>query len=298
MNSVKTVLLLGLLSGLVLFAGEALGGRTGLEYGLIIAVAMNFFSYFFSERLSLMMYRAQPVTPQENPEVYARVYPLVQGLTQRMGLPMPRLWLIPEAQPNAFATGRNPHHASVAFTEGILSLMTDRELEGVVAHELGHVLHRDILISSVAATLAAAITFLARMAGWAAMFGGYERDREDDRGGGSALGGILMIILAPIAAMLIQMAISRSREYSADQASAKYTGSPDSLISALGKLERGVEQIPMDDATPATAHMFILNPFSGGGLMKLFSTHPSTEDRIARLQAMHGDALRRMPRLG
>lgn len=297
MNSVKTVLLLGLLSGLVLFAGEALGGRTGLEYGLVIAVAMNFFSYFFSERLSLMMYQAQPVTPQENPEVYARVYPLVQGLTQRMGLPMPRLWLIPEAQPNAFATGRNPHHASVAFTEGILSLMTDRELEGVVAHELGHVLHRDILISSVAATLAAAITFLARMAGWAAMFGGYERDREDDRGGGSALGGILMIILAPIAALLIQMAISRSREYSADQASAKYTGSPDSLISALGKLERGVEQIPMDDATPATAHMFILNPFSGGGLMKLFSTHPSTEDRIARLQAMHGDALRRMPRL-
>jgi heat shock protein HtpX len=294
MNSVKTVLLLGLLSGLVLFAGEALGGRTGLEYGLVIAVAMNFFSYFFSERLSLMMYRAQPVTPQENPEVYARVYPLVQGLTQRMGLPMPRLWLIPEAQPNAFATGRNPHHASVAFTEGILSLMTDRELEGVVAHELGHVLHRDILISSVAATLAAAITFLARMAGWAAMFGGYERDREDDRGG--AFGGLLMIILAPIAALLIQMAISRSREYSADQASAKYTGSPDGLISALGKLERGVERIPMD-ATPATAHMFILNPFSGGGLMKLFSTHPSTEDRIARLQAMHGDALRRMPRL-
>jgi heat shock protein HtpX len=217
-------------------------------------------------------------------------------LTQRMGLPMPRLWLIPEAQPNAFATGRNPHHASVAFTEGILTLMTDRELEGVVAHELGHVLHRDILISSVAATLAAAITFLARMAGWAAMFGGYERDREDDRGGGSALGGILMIILAPIAAMLIQMAISRSREYSADQASAKYTGSPDGLISALGKLERGVERIPMD-ATPATAHMFILNPFSGGGLMKLFSTHPSTEERIARLQAMHGDALRRMPRM-
>jgi len=297
MNSVKTVLLLGLLSGLLLFGGEAIGGRTGLEYGLIVAVGMNFFSYFFSERLSLMMYRAQPVTPQENPEVYARVYPLVQGLTQRMGLPMPRLWLIPEAQPNAFATGRNPHHASVAFTEGILSLMTDRELEGVVAHELGHVLHRDILISSVAATLAAAITFLAHIAQWGMIFGGYGRDREDDRGGGGALGGLLMIFLAPIAAALIQMAISRSREYSADQASAKYTGSPDGLISALGKLERGVERIPMDDATPATAHMFILNPFSGGGLMRLFSTHPSTEERIARLQAMHGDALRRMPRL-
>jgi heat shock protein HtpX len=296
MNSVKTVLLLGLLSGVLLFGGEMLGGQTGLEYALVIAVGMNFFSYFFSDRMTLMMYRAQPITPEDNPEVYARVYPLMQGLTQRMGLPMPKLWLIPEAQPNAFATGRNPHHASVAFTEGILQLMTDRELEGVVAHELGHVLHRDILISSVAATLAAAITFLARMAGWAAMFGGgYERDREDDRG--SALGAVLMTVLAPIAALLIQMAISRSREYSADEASAKYTGSPDGLISALTKLERGVERIPMDDATPATAHMFILNPFKNGAFLKMFSTHPSTEERIARLQAMHGDALRRMPRM-
>src|SRR5215831_304835 len=216
MNSMKTVLLLGLLSGLLLFGGEMIGGRTGLEFGLLIAVAMNFFSYFFSDRLALMSYQAQPVTPEENPDVYARVYPLVQGLTQRMGLPMPKLWLIPEAQPNAFATGRNPSHASVAFTEGILSLMTDRELEGVVAHELGHVLHRDILTSSIAATLASAITFLGRMAMWGAMLGGGygERDRDDERGGG--IGGILMIVLAPIAAMLIQMAISRSREYSAD----------------------------------------------------------------------------------
>ena len=294
MNSLKTVLLLGLLSGLLLFGGEMIGGRTGLEYGLLIAVAMNFFSYFFSDRIALMSYSAKPITPEENPEVYGRVYPLMQGLVQRMGLPMPKLWLIPEAQPNAFATGRNPAHASVAFTEGILTLMTDRELEGVVAHELGHVLHRDILISSVAATLAAAITFLARMAGWAAMFGGYERDREDDRGGGGALGGILMIVLAPIAAMLIQMAISRSREFGADEASAKYTGGPDGLISALGKLDRGVERIPMD-ATPATAHMFILNPFKGDGLFRLFSTHPSTEERIARLQAMRGDAFRNLP---
>lgn len=279
MNAVKTALLLGLLSGILLFGGEMIGGRTGLEYGLAIAIFMNFFSYFFSEKLALMSYSAQPVTPQDNPEVYARVFPLVHNLTQRMGLPMPRLWLIPEDSPNAFATGRNPEHASVAFTEGILRLMNDRELEGVVAHELGHVLHRDILISSVAATIAAAITFLARMAFW---FG--PRDRDDEEGG--AWGGLLMMILAPIAAMLIQMAISRTREFSADAASAKYTGSPDGLISALGKLETGIQRVPMTDASPSTAHMFILNPFGRGGLMKLFSTHPSTEERIARLEAM------------
>src|SRR5215471_15636583 len=219
MNTVKTALLLGLLSGLLLFGGEMIAGRTGLQWGLMIAIAMNFFSYFFSDKIALAMYRAQPMTPEENPEVYARVYPLVQSLVQRMGLPvMPKLWLIPEEQPNAFATGRNPRKASVAFTVGILNSMTDRELEGVVAHELGHVLHRDILISSVAATLAAAITFLARMAMWAAMFGG---ERDDDRRGGG-IGAIFMLILAPIAAMVIQMAISRSREYDADAASAKY----------------------------------------------------------------------------
>ena len=299
MNTVKTALLLGLLSGLLLCGGEMIAGRTGLQWGLMIAIAMNFFSYFFSDKIALAMYRAQPMTPEENPEVYARVYPLVQSLVQRMGLPvMPKLWLIPEEQPNAFATGRNPRKASVAFTVGILNTMTDRELEGVVAHELGHVLHRDILISSVAATLAAAITFLGRMAMWGAMFGGggYGGGRDRDNRGG-ALGALLMIILAPMAAMLIQMAISRSREFSADEASAKYTGSPDGLISALGKLDRAVQRIPMEQATPATAHMFILNPFRGGGLMKLFSTHPSTEERIARLEAMQGDALRRMPRM-
>ena len=288
MNAVKTALLLGLLSVLVLFAGEMIGGRTGLEYGLVLAVAMNAFSYFFSDKLSLMTYSAQPVSPQERPEIYARVAPIVQGLAQRMNIPMPKLWLIPDPSPNAFATGRNPQHASVAFTEGILGLMTDRELEGVVAHELGHVLHRDILTSSVAATLAAAITFLARMAFW---FG--PRGNDDEEGGPWA--GILMMILAPIAAMLIQMAISRSREFDADAASAKYTGNPDELISALGKLERGVQRIPMD-ATPATAHLFILNPFSGGGIARLFSTHPSTEERIARLQAMRGDVYRNIRR--
>jgi len=279
MNSVKTVILLGVLSGLLLFGGEIAGGRNGLMIGLTLAVAMNFFSYFFSDKLSLMTYSAEPVTPQDNPEVYARVAPLVHNLRQRMGLPMPKLWLIPEDSPNAFAAGRNPEHASVAFTQGILRLMNDRELEGVIAHELGHVLHRDILISSVAATLAAAITFLARMA----FFFGPRREDDDERGG--AWGGLLMIILAPIAAMLIQMAISRTREFSADAASAEYSGTPDGLINALRKLEMGVQRVPMD-ATPATAHMFILNPFSGQGLMRLFSTHPSTEERIARLEAM------------
>src|SRR6202167_1760272 len=284
MNSVKTVLLLGVMSGLLLAGGEMFGGRNGLYIALAIAVAMNFFGYFFSDKMALAMYSAEPVTPQEHPEVYARVVPIVQSLTQRMGLPMPKLWLIADPSPNAFATGRNPEHASVAFTAGVLQLMNDQELEGVVAHELGHVKNRDILTSSVAATLAAAITFLARMAFW---FG--PRRNDDEEGG--ALGGILMMILAPIAAMLIQMAISRSREFDADAASAKYTGSPDELISALGKLEQGIQRVPMD-ATPATAHLFILNPFSAGGLSKMFSTHPSTEERIARLQAMKGDAYR------
>jgi len=281
MNSVKTVLLLGTLSGLLLLVGERFGGSNGLMIGLVLAVGMNFFSYFFSEKLALMSYSAQPVTPSENPDVYERVFPLVQKIIQRMGLPMPKLWLIPDDSPNAFATGRNPTHASVAFTEGILRLMNDRELEGVVAHELGHVLHRDILTSSIAATLASALTFVARLAMWT---GGGGRDDEDNRG--SAWGGLLMMILAPIAALLIQMAISRSREYDADAAAAKYTGSPDGLIHGLEKLEMGVQQIPMD-ASPATAHMFILNPL-GGGLANLFSTHPSTEDRIRRLEAMRG----------
>jgi len=278
MNALKTALLLGVLSGLLLFAGEALGGRNGLYTGLVLAIVMNFFSYFFSDKIALMTYGAQPVTPEQNPEVYYRVAPIVSRLAERMRIPMPRLYLIPDPSPNAFATGRNPHHASVAFTEGILMTMSDEEIEGVVAHELGHVLHRDILISSVAATLASAITFVARMAFW---FGGTREDEDE----GGALGGLLMLIFAPIAAMLIQLAISRSREYDADAASAKYTGDPRKLISALRKLESYSRQIPMA-ATPSTAHLFIVKPFSGRSLMQLFSTHPPTEERIARLEQM------------
>jgi heat shock protein HtpX len=281
MNGLKTVLLLGILSGLLLAGGEMLGGRNGLYIALAIAVAMNFFGYFFSDKLALSMYSAQPVSPTENPEVYARVFPIVQSLTQRMGLPMPKLWLIPDESPNAFATGRDEKHASVAFTVGVLRLMNDQELEGVVAHELGHVKNRDILTSSVAATIAAAITVLARMAFW---FGGGRR--SDDEEGGSPWAGLIMLIVAPIAAMLIQMAISRTREYAADETSAQVTHNPNELISALGKLESWSKRIPMADVNPATAHLFIIKPFSGKSMMRFFSTHPSTEDRIARLQAM------------
>jgi heat shock protein HtpX len=280
-NTLKTVLLLGLLSALFLVGGEALAGRNGLYIGLIIAALMNFVSYFFSDKIALSMYQAQPVTETENPDAYRRVAPIVRNLCHRMELPMPKLYLIPDESPNAFATGRNPNHASVAFTVGILRLMSDNELEGVIAHELGHVLHRDILISSIAATIAAAITMIARMAMYASWFGGGSRD-DDNRG--SALGGIFMLIFAPIAAMLIQMAISRSREYDADAASSKYVGSPYPLIGGLQKLETWSKRIPMD-ASPATAHMFIIKPFTGESFMRLFSTHPSTEDRIARLQA-------------
>ena len=281
-NTIKTVLLLGLLSGLLVVGGRALGGRNGIYIGLTLAVVMNFAGYFFSDKIALASYSAQPVTETENPEIYRRVAPIVANLTRRMGLPMPKLWIIAEDSPNAFATGRNPAHASVAFTTGILQIMDDREIEGVVAHELGHVLHRDILISSVAATIAAAITALASMARWAMIFGGMRRDDDDDRGGWA---GILMIFLAPIAALVIQLWISRTREYDADVASAQYTGTPYNLISALQKLETYSKRIPME-ATPATQHLFIIQPFTGQWLGRLFSTHPSTEDRIARLQAM------------
>jgi len=279
LNNFKTVLLLGLVSGLLLFAGQVLAGGQGLWIALALALVMNFASYFFSDKIALSMYSAQPVTERENWEVYRRLAPLVQSLSQRMQLPMPRLWLIPEESPNAFATGRNPAHASVAVTVGILRTMNDRELEGVLAHELGHVLNRDILISSVAATIAAAITFLARMA----YFFGSRSDDEDE--GGGILGNVLMMFLAPIAAMMIQMAISRTREYAADTASAKHTGSPFGLISALQKLESWSKRIPMH-ASPATAHMFIIKPFTGSSLLRLFSTHPSTEARIAKLQRL------------
>ncbi len=278
MNNLKTVLLLGLLSGLLVLGGGYFGGRNGLWLGLGLAVVMNFASYFFSDKIALSMYSAQPVTEHENRDVYQRIAPMIQNLSLKMGLPMPKLYVIPEESPNAFATGRNPSHASVAVTQGILRAMNDRELQGVLAHELGHVKNRDILISSVAATIAAAITFLARMA----FFFGGSRDDEDR---GSAAGALFMLILAPIAAMLIQMAISRTREYAADASSAKYTGDPHELISALQKLEAYSKRIPMD-ASPATAHMFIIKPFSGHAMMKLFSTHPPTQDRIARLARM------------
>ncbi len=278
MNAVKTVLLLGLLSGLLLLLGQAFGGRDGLYIGLALAVVMNFFSYFFSDKMALAMYSAQRLAPDQNSAVYARVYPIVAGLTQRMNIPMPKLWLIPDNSPNAFATGRNPQHASVAFTAGILNTMSDDEIEGVVAHELGHVLHRDILISSIAATIGTAITFMARMG----FFFGGSRD-DDERGGGWS--GILMLILAPIAAMVIQMAISRSREFDADAASAKYTGNPGKLISALQKLESYSRQIPMD-AAPSTAHLFIIQPFTGQSFMRLFSSHPPTAERIRRLEEL------------
>jgi heat shock protein HtpX len=278
-NSIKTVLLLGLLSALFLLGGELLAGEQGLYIGLAFAALMNMGSYFFSDKIALAMYSAQPVSETENPEIFNRVGPLVRSLVARMDLPMPKLYVIPDESPNAFATGRNPSHSSVAFTFGILRLMSDSELEAVIGHELGHVKHRDILISSVAATLAAAITMVARMAFW---FGGAGGRDDDNRG---AAGGILMLIFAPIAAMLIQMAISRSREYDADAAAAKYVGSPYPMINALQKLESYSKRIPMD-ASPATAHMFIIQPFTGQSLMRIFSTHPTTESRIARLQAI------------
>jgi len=278
MNNLKTVLLLGLLSGLLLAGGEALGGRQGLVMGLVIAVGMNFFSYFLSDKLALKAYRAQPVSPTENPEVYRRIGPMTENLCRRMEIPTPKLWVIPDESPNAFATGRNPSSASVAVTAGILRLMNDQEVEGVIAHELGHVNNRGILISSIAATIATAITFMARMAFF---FGG----RGDDEEGGNPIAGIAMLILAPVAAMLIQMAISRTREYAADASAARYTGSPDGLINGLKKLEYGSQRIPMN-ASPAHEHMFIIKPFAGGMMSKLFSTHPSTQQRIARLEAL------------
>jgi len=282
MNALKTAILLGVLTAILLVGGQAIAGRQGLYIAFAMSVLMNLGAYFFSDKLALMSYSAQPVSETENPEVFRRVAPIVRGLAQRMNIPMPKLWIIPEDSPNAFATGRNPNHASVAFTSGILQLMSDNELEGVIAHELGHVLHRDILISSVAAMLAGTITFLASMAKWAMIFGGSSRDDEDR---GNPIASIAMIILAPLAAGLIQMAISRSREYDADEASAKYVGSPYPLIGGLQKLETYSKRIPMD-ASPSTAHLFIIKPFSGESFMRLFSTHPSTEDRIARLQAM------------
>ncbi len=280
-NAFKTVLLLGALSAIFLVGGEAIAGRQGLLYGLGFAVFTNFISYFFSDKIALAMSGAKPLTPEAFPDVYRRIAPLVERLAVRMNLPMPRLFITPEQSPNAFATGRSPQHSAIAFTAGILQLMSDSELEGVVAHELGHVLHRDILISSIAATLAAAITALARMTLWFG-FGG---NRDDEDRGGNPIGAIAMLILAPIAALLIQMAVSRTREYDADVASAKYTGNPQQLIAALRKLDTWSQRIPMNP-NPATHHLYIVQPFTGESLLRLFSTHPKTEERIRRLEEL------------
>jgi heat shock protein HtpX len=273
-NSLKTVLLLGLLSGILLVLGEALGGANGLVTAFGFAVVMNFVSYWFSDKIVLKMYRAQEVGPDHRLSIMTR------RLATQAHLPMPKVYVIPDASPNAFATGRNPSHAAVAATEGIMRLLNDQELEGVIAHELAHVKHRDILISSVAATVAAAIMMTARMAQFAAMFGG--GSNRDERGGSNPIAMLATMILAPIAAMLVQAAISRSREFQADAGGAKIAGSPQGLMNALRKLEMGSKQIPLD-ANPATAHMFIIKPFSAGGLLGMFSTHPPTEQRIQAL---------------
>ncbi|HMK60875.1 MAG TPA: zinc metalloprotease HtpX [Dissulfurispiraceae bacterium] len=279
MNTLKTMVLMVFLTVLLVAIGGAVGGRTGMTFALIMAFGMNFISYWFSDKIVLRMYNAQEVTESEAPELYG----IVRGLAQKAGLPMPKVYIVDEDQPNAFATGRNPQHAAVAATSGIMRILSREELEGVLGHELAHVKHRDILISTVAATIAGAITYLAQMAQWAMIFGGGRRDDENS----NPIASIAMMIVAPIAAMLVQMAISRSREFSADEGGAEIAGNPMFLANALKKLDRASHQIPMD-ANPATAHMFIVNPLTGGGLMKLFSTHPPMEERIARLEAMRG----------
>ena len=273
-NTLKTTALLAALSGLLLVIGEAMGGEQGLVLAFFIAGAMNFASYWFSDRMVLRMYHAEEVGPDH------RLFQIVSRLARRANLPQPRVYVIPDASPNAFATGRNPSHAAVAATRGILNLLDDDELEGVIAHELGHVRHRDILTSSVAATIAAAVMMLARFAQFAALFGGF--GGRDDRNGENPLAMLATIILAPIAAMLIQTAISRSREYAADAAGASLVGHPEGLVSALRKIEAVSKRVPLA-ANPATAHLFIVRPFSPGGMRALFSTHPPTEDRIAAL---------------
>lgn len=280
MNGLKTAALLGLLSVIMMLASQAIfGGRGGLGIGLMIAIGMNFFAYFFSEKLALRSSGAILVNETQNQEVYNRIGPMTKRLCEKMGLPMPRLWVIPEEAPNAFATGRNPSHSSVAVTVGLLRLMNDIEVEAVIGHELGHVKNRDILISSIAATVAAAITYMAHMA---MFFGGGRRDDDDAP---NPIVMILTMILAPIAAAVVQMAISRTREFGADAAAAKYTGSPSNMIAALRKLELGSQRIPMD-ASPAMSHMYIIKPFSGARLLRLFSTHPPTEERIAHLERL------------
>jgi heat shock protein HtpX len=277
MNTFKSTLLLVVLTLFLIFVGDWVGGRNGMMLAFVLSVVFNFGTYFFSDKLALRMYNAQPVTREELPRAYAAV----ERLTAKQGLPMPKIYVLPTESPNAFATGRNPQNASVAVTRGILELLDDEELEGVLAHELGHVKNRDILTSSIAATLAGAITMVARMGFWASMFGG-GGGRDRDRGGGG-MSALFMIILAPIAASLIQLAISRSREYEADASGAAVTGNPYALARALQKLDSYSKRIPMQ-ASPSTAHLFIVAPFLGsGGFANLFSTHPPMKERIQRL---------------
>ena len=275
-NGIKTALLLGLMSAVLLALGEWLGGSNGLVIAFAFAAIMNFASYWFSDKIVLSMYKAQLVGPEH------QLYRIVERLTQRAGLPMPKVYIIPDPSPNAFATGRNPSHAAVAATQGILQVLSEHELEGVIAHELAHVKYRDILISSVAATMAAAIMMVARMAHFAALFGGYGGRGEDRERGNNPIALLAMMILAPLAAMLIQMAISRSREFAADAGGASIAGNPYGLADALRKIDAASKRVPLD-ANPATAHMFIVKPFAGGGLTSLFSSHPPTEARIRAL---------------
>jgi len=276
MNRLKTLLLLAALTALFLWLGQLIGGRQGMMIALVMAVLMNFISYWFSDKIVLRMYRAQEVSEADAPEFHA----IIRGLATKAGIPMPKVYLIPEEAPNAFATGRSPDKAAVAATQGLLRLMSRDEIEGVMAHELGHVKNRDTLIMTVAATLAGA---LSQLANFALFFGG---GRREDGEGGHPLAGLVGVIVAPIAAMLIQMAISRSREFLADEASAQITGNPMALANALRKLEGWKAEVPMHHGSPATAHLFIVNPFTAGGLASLFSTHPSTQQRVARLEEM------------
>jgi len=287
LNTLKTTFLLTLLTVLFLMVGQAVGGKSGMTIALVMAGVMNLAAYWFSDKIALAMSGAQPVSEAEAPELHA----IVQRLAFKAGLPMPKVYIIPEETPNAFATGRNPEHAAVAVTDGILRLLSREELEGVIAHELGHIKNRDILISSIAAMIAGAISYLANMAQWAMMFGGFGRSSDDDEGGGigGMIGGLVMMIVAPIAAMLIQMAISRSREFLADETGAHICGRPLALAGALQRLEAWNRQLPMD-VNPATAQMYIVNPLSGGAIANLFSTHPPISERVQRLKELAGMA--------
>lgn len=280
MNRLKTTFLLSLLTVLMVFMGSALGGTTGMVFAFLMACAMNFFSYWFSDKLVLKMYGAREISEHDHPAFYG----MVRQLACKAGLPMPRVYIIPSESPNAFATGRNPEHAAVAATEGILRVLTPDELEGVMAHELAHVRNRDILVGTIAATFAGAISMIGSMLQWGALLGAGRGD--DEEGAGGMLGSLAMAIIAPIAAMLIQMAVSRSREYLADEAGARICGRPLALANALRKLHTACHMIPMTEARPASAHLFIVSPLTGGGLRSLFSTHPPMEERIARLEAM------------